>query len=86
MVKKATRDTPEIAEEAVDAAIFMDTLNRKVIDKVRDAFVEVLNRDGDHWILDSIRYSVQQIIDEEFKRREDEMVERITKRVHPSRG
>lgn len=86
MVKKATRDTPEIAEEAVDAAIFMDTLNRKVIDKVRDAFVEVLNRDNDHWILDSIRYSVQQIIDEEFKRREDEMVERITKRVHPSRG
>ena len=86
MVKKGTKEIPEMAEESVNAAIFMDTLNRKVIDKVRDAFVEVLRRDNDHWILDSIRYSVQQIIDEEFKRREDEMVERITKRVHPSRG
>lgn len=75
MVKKDT--------SAEDAALILEG---KIVDRVRVAFVEMLQRDGDHWILDSIRYSVQQIIDEEFKRREDEMVERITKRVHPSRG
>lgn len=85
MVKKPTKEAPEIAEESVDAAIFMDTLNRKVIDKVRDAFVEVLNRDNDHWILDSIRYSVKQIIKEEFELREAEITERIIKATNPSR-
>ena len=66
-----------------DTALILD---EKMTDRVRKAFVEILNRDGDHWVLDSIRYSVKQVIEEEFKQREDEMVERITKRIHPSRG
>ena len=66
-----------------DTALILD---EKMTDRVRKVFVEILNRDNDHWILDSIRYSVKQIIEEEFKQREDEMVERINKRVHPSRG
>lgn len=75
MVKKDT--------SAEDTALILE---EKMVDRVRKAFVEMLNRDGDHWILDSIRHSVRQIIEEEFKQREDEMVERITKRIHPSRG
>jgi hypothetical protein len=75
MVKKDTT--------AEDTALILE---EKMVDRVRKAFVEMLNRDGDHWILDSMRYSVRQIIEEEFKQREDEMVERINKRVHPSRG
>ena len=66
-----------------DTALILD---EKMTDRVRKAFVEILHRDGDHWILDSIRHSVKQIIEEEFRQREDEMVERITKRIHPSRG
>lgn len=75
MVKKDTtmEDTALILEE-------------KMVDRVRKAFVEMLQRDNDHWILDSIRYSVKQIIQEEFEQREAEMVERIIKKVHPSRN
>lgn len=75
MVKKDTT--------AEDTALILE---EKMVDRVRKAFVELLRRDNDHWILDSMRHSVKQIIEEEFKQREDELIERITKRVHPSRG
>jgi hypothetical protein len=68
---------------AEDTALILE---EKMVDRVRKAFVEMLNRDGDHWILDCMRHSVKQIIDEEFKRREEEMVKRVIKQVHPSRG
>ena len=42
-------------------------LEGKIVDRVRKALVEIFNRDGDHWILDSMNHSWEQALDRRLK-------------------